>query len=62
MKAKRPMSSSKIAVIITTGRKPGILEIPKLDMLKNSPMLDNRGEETEDTRGQIKLNPKIRVE
>ncbi len=31
--------------------EPGILEIPRLDMLQNSPMLDNRGQETEDTEG-----------
>ena len=51
MKAKRPMSSKKIAVIITTGRNPVYCEILKLDMLQNSPMLDNRGEETEDSQG-----------
>ncbi len=31
--------------------EPGILEIPKLDLLQNSPMLDNRGQEAEDTQG-----------
>ena len=31
--------------------EPGILKILKLDMLQNSPMLDSRGEETEDAEG-----------
>jgi hypothetical protein len=60
MKARRPISNTKIAAIINQRPEPGLLKILTFEVLKDAPMLDNRGEEAKMPR-EKKLKTKISV-